>query len=150
MVAKKTAPRKTAPRKATVRNAAPTAEADGRVQRIEAFEQLLERGRGFGWQGVEPYVLGPEQGFDPPIRATYPRSLQALDEIDRASRRGDTIAILRILFSEDDYFLVISRFDAYAAEHDLDSVQLLYGLGVAMIEHFMGGGASEVGGTRAS
>ncbi|MBF6422030.1 hypothetical protein IU436_25405 [Nocardia farcinica] len=146
------APRKTAPRKAPVRKApTPKVETDlqeRRRRQVELFEQLRTRAAGMAVAEApagKTYTLGPAEGFDPPVVATYPTDLAAQVELDLASRSGDTVEFLRIVFGEYGFLRIVQAFNGQP-----DGLRLLAGLQLRLTDHFLGRGASEAGGTAAS
>lgn len=141
-----TQPRKAAARaKAPAKKAAPSPHRD----KIVAFEEFRDRARTSGLrikgtQGVPPYVLGADRGFDPPIEIRWPTSLLAREDFDLASRHLDVFGMLRILLGTE-YRRVLEAFDTFD-----DSDELMIGLVMKIVDHFNGVGASDAGGTPAS
>ncbi|MFE2998664.1 hypothetical protein ACFXG4_27135 [Nocardia sp. NPDC059246] len=139
------------PRKTTARKTvAAERPASPHREKIVAFEDLRERARASNLYlksaaDSEPFVLGPERGFDPPIEVNWPSSLLAREDFDIASRRTDIFGMLRILLGSD-FRRVLEAFDRLS-----DSEELLVGLTMRIVDHFNGVGASDVpGGTPAS
>lgn len=123
------------------------APAKTTAEKVQDFEFLRQRANGFElFTGQrEPYVLGPEHGFDPPLVAKFPERLSQQVELDVASRRGDTVAILHILLG-DQLLPVVRKFEAFG-----DAERLLGGLMLRIMDHFLGDGAGDVpGGSPAS
>lgn len=119
------------------------------VDRIGAFEDFRARahasGRQMGFKDIEPYVLGPERGFDPPVVVDYPTDLVALDAYEQAARSQNVLKMLEILLGEDR-LRVYAAFDRFP-----DKLNLLLGMALAIQDHFLGVGSSDVpGGTGAS
>lgn len=145
-----------APRKRAPKAAAPKPEPAPSPHReaIAAFEELRDRAQRSGYtfavDAVEPYVLNG--GFEPPIQATWPRSLVEREQLDHALRTGNIYNTLRLLFGETDYARVLTEFDRYAEVHpEVSGAELLMGLRMKVVDHFVGPGASDVpGGTPAS
>ncbi len=121
-----------------------------REERIETFEYLRARGRRSSLspkaaEDIEPYLLGSDKGFDPPIAVGLPEGLVALAALDQAWRSGDAFGILKLLLGSE-YHRVLKAFDTQP-----DSMILLVGLAADITTRFMGKGAADVpGGTPAS
>lgn len=162
--ARKAAPRKATPAKPTAGRARPRRasaqpfipdpppdpEADEAVaQRIALFDELRARAGdspGIVPRGVsEPYVLGPEAGFDPPLVARFPDDLELKLELEVATRRGDQLGGLNIMLGDEGLLRVVRLFKQFQ-----DGDKLLVGLYLRLQDHFLGRGAAEVGGTPAS
>jgi hypothetical protein len=126
---------------------------DARQQQIQAFEHLRQRASKSPFSAskvmagqAEPYVLGPDKGFDPPISVSQPTGLRNLEALDNAWRARDMFGILRVMMGSIQYERVVAQFDQYP-----DAWDLLVGLVMDITDHFQGAGASEVpGGTQAS
>lgn len=89
----------------------------------------------------EPFILGPEHGFDPEIRIEKPVFTDRLS-LAEASQRKDVVGMLRIIFKAD-----FARFlNALNAQGD-DADLIALGVATAVLEHFYGSGIGEaVGG----
>ncbi|MFC9892110.1 hypothetical protein ACFVMC_00310 [Nocardia sp. NPDC127579] len=137
------APRKTPPRRTSPKKAPPKTLPE----KIAAFDELRAMAGDARLVGtvMEPYELGPELGFDPPVVARFPSDLEDKVALDIASRRGDTIGILAVLLGDAGLLRVLQ---AFKTEDDGD--RLLIGLQMRLTNHFLGRGAAEAGGTAAS
>lgn len=128
-------------------------EDAARQQQIQVFEHLRQRASKSPFSASkvmagkpEPYVLGPDKGFDPPITVTQPTGLRNLEALDNAWRARDMFGILRVMMGSAQYERVVAMFDQYP-----DAWDLMVGLVMDITDHFQGAGASEVpGGTQAS
>ncbi|RBO87024.1 hypothetical protein [Nocardia puris] len=143
------APRKTPARKAPAKKTAAPKPADAAAAaRNAAFESLRQRAAGieFVEANIEPYVLGPDMGFDPPIVIKWPENDAVRWSLELAARRGDAVAFIGALVSDPDMLRII------AATYDQpDAKRILYGLYLRLQDHFFGAGAGDVpGGTPAS
>jgi hypothetical protein len=136
--------------RATTAKSTRTKAQSPREERIEAFEEFRRRAQRSPLstarlREVEPYVLGPDKGFDPPIAIAMPTGLVELSAFDQAWRASDPFSMLRILLGSE-YLRVLRAFDTQP-----DAMDLLSGLAMAVTDHFLGQGASDVpGGSRAS
>ena len=94
----------------------------------------------------DEYVLGPEDGFDPPIRVPRP-DLATIDIIDEASRTGDLFGTLRALMGKDNWRHFLAEISPAP-----NPEELVLGLSVDILEHFFGKDAlsSILGGSTAS
>lgn len=132
------------------RKRAPAKKAAPRQRNVQSFEEYRRRAHAANMSlkldnDAEPYLLGPEQGFDPPIAMVPPKGLVASEQFDRAMRANDVFGALRQLLGSE-YMRVLEAFDTQD-----DAPDLLLGLLLAATDHFKGQGATEVpGGTRAS
>lgn len=135
------APRR--PRKAPAKKAPPKTAAE----KITAFDELraIAGDAHLGGRHTEPYVMGAEFGFDPPLEAKFPTDLEGKIALDLAYRRNDAVAILAVLLGEPGLLRAVRAFKGEA-----DGDRLLVGLQLRLTDHFLGKGASEVGGTAAS
>lgn len=139
----------TPPRKrAAAKKASPRQK---QVENLRAFEEYRRRAHAANMSlkldgnDAEPYLLGPEQGFDPPIALVPPKGLVESEQFDRAMRSNDVFGALRQLLGSE-YMRVLQAFDTQD-----DAPDLLIGLLLAATDHFKGQGATAVpGGTRAS
>lgn len=138
------------PRKAPAKKAAPR-KAEATEAKVFNFEQFRDRaatvprGTRRAAQKMEPYVLGPDQGFDPPITVQFPTTLTGRVQVDQLSRRDDIYGLLQVLMG-GQFMRVVATFDQFD-----DGEELLLGLAYKILDHFYGQGAGDVpGGTPAS
>jgi hypothetical protein len=179
--AKKPAPRKTAARKAAPRKASPQPPADVDVdaEREAAAQQQLRDdaqrarenlvdfeayrararmrlGNTAEPQQIVPFVLGPAQGFDPPIVITMPEATRDQLAIDEYVEDGKPIKALRLMFNgrPDDFDRTLDAFDAQVkalradGEH-ITTPELVIALWLRVLDHFtaqVGPGAADVPG----
>lgn len=142
MTARKTATARRAPAK----KAAPATVEE----RTANFDEFRRRANGFTFTtqvatSRPPYVLGPEQGFTPPVVVAFPEKLTGQVQLDQCIRREDYFGALSVLLG-GQLMRVVGEFDKYE-----DGMALLTGLVLAIIDHFTGPGASDVpGGIAAS
>ncbi|MGY1945340.1 hypothetical protein [Nocardia asiatica] len=137
------APRKTAARKVAAKKAPPRTVPE----KIAAFDELraIAGDAKLSVAVSEPYELGEEWGFDPPVIARFPVDLEGKIVLDMASRRDDSIGILSVLLGDRQLLRVVQAFKTQP-----DGDRLLIGLEMMLSNHFLGRGAAEVGGTPAS
>lgn len=115
----------------------------------DKFEQFRERALATpGMAGVtnpvitrEPFVLGEEQGFNPPIELEAPTFADRLVFTD-ATDRGDTMAVLRVVFKQN-LGRVIDAITRWETETGETGELVLMGIAVSYIEHFYGKGAAD-------
>lgn len=134
---KKSAAKKTAPKPKTREeaNVAKFFEFKDRAADLDVEDQ----------KKLEPYVLGKDKGFDPPIYVNFPDSLSGMIALDKAQREDDMFALLRILMGEVNFNRVIYAFDS-ATSSQKEGVRLIIGLAYTLMDHFYGQGASKVEG----
>lgn len=89
---------------------------------------------------IPPYVLGPEMGFDPPIKVEFPDDIERMFLLDRALSNNNYFAALDVLFGGSTR-RILRRFKS-----EPDPERLLIGLIMTITDHFMGKGASTVPG----
>lgn len=147
-----TTARKAPAKKATKRPSSKQAEPTTLEQRVDAFEALRNRARGSALNvatpvaSQEPFVLGPEDGFDPPLIIEWPASLPQRVALEVTSRHGQVVGFMQNLLPDRDFIRVIAMFAPFP-----DADRLLVGLYLQILEHFFGPGAGDVpGGTPAS
>lgn len=145
------------PRKAPAKKAAPKRTPEQRQRdNVINFNEFRERAKGLSIpdrRNVEPYVLGPDQGFAEPITAAWPDDLEREIGLINAIRAMDNhvdelafIDVVRILFGESGFRYILRVFDTQP-----DKYTLLTGLVLQVLDHFRGQGAGSVpGGTPAS
>ncbi|MGY2036620.1 hypothetical protein ACW9HF_15165 [Nocardia gipuzkoensis] len=135
--------RKTAARKTVAKEAPPRTVPE----KIAAFDELraIAGDAKLSAAVTEPYELGAEWGFDPPVVARFPTDLEDKIVLDMASRRDDAIGILSVLLGDAGLLRVVQAFKTQP-----DGDRLLIGLQMRLSNHFLGRGAAEVGGTPAS
>ncbi len=140
-------PRKSTARKAPAKKVAPkTVEA--RVFQFEEFRDrasTVPRATRKPAAEIKPYVLGRDQGFDPPITVQFPKDLTGRVRVDQLSRQNDIFGLLQVLMG-GQFMRVVQTFDQFD-----DGEELLIGLAYRILDHFYGQGAGDVpGGTPAS
>ncbi|MDG3012456.1 hypothetical protein G4X40_20155 [Rhodococcus sp. D2-41] len=115
-------------------------------KKISRFEQLRERAAATGKPSVtDNYVLGVDDGFDPPIVIAKP-DLDKQETLFYLNRGGDAFGLLREFVGNDDY----DRIKA-AIKDDPHADALLVEIVKDITDHFAGKGASDVpGGSKAS
>lgn len=134
------APRKTPAKKVTPRKAV--------AEKIDTFEALRRRAgdQGLNISEPEPYILGADRGFDPPLVISYPTKLSDKVALDVAARRADYVSFLHTLLGDTGFARVLAAFD-----NEPDGERLLIGLQLIVLDHFLGRGAGDVpGGSPAS
>ncbi|MBF6301166.1 hypothetical protein IU459_27010 [Nocardia amamiensis] len=116
-------------------------------EKIAAFDELRAIAGDYELIAAvtEPYELGQEWGFDPPVIARFPADLENKVLLDMASRRADAIGILSVLLGDVGLLRVVQAFKTQP-----DGDRLLIGLQMRLTNHFLGRGAAQVGGTAAS
>ncbi|HNP58429.1 hypothetical protein [Gordonia sp. UBA7599] len=171
--AKKPAPRKTAAKKAAPRKAAPrpaAAETDEQQQlrddaqrardNLADFEAYRARARARLGETTErqivPFVLGPKQGFSPPIVITMPEATKHQLELDELVEDGKAIKALRLMFNgrPQDFDRILDAFDEQvkvlrADGEDITTPELVIALWLRVLDHFtaqVGPGATDVPG----
>ncbi|WP_280471008.1 hypothetical protein [Nocardia cyriacigeorgica] len=153
--AKKTPTKRVPAKRAPVKSAdaaAPDRVSDDRAKQISAFEALRDRAAKIEDGILTPptrrpvVVLGPEEGFDPPIIATPPTSLTQRTVLDMVSRNFDVLGILNVLIGPQELLRVAGMF-----EQQGDGNKLMAGLALMVLDKVYGRGAGDVaGGTPAS
>lgn len=140
------------PRKAPAKKAAPTRTPAAKVAAdIEQFEDFRSRASKLGVKkkqdaNIDPYVLGEDRGFDPPIEITFPKDLPSQIAFDQAARADDVFGMLGILAGKRNLMRIATAFDQFD-----DGMALMAGLVYAVLDKFRGPGAGDVpGGTPAS
>lgn len=140
------APARKAPAKRT-----PPRPATKTEDNIAAFDALRARARGSSLQvltpaGGGPFILGPEEGFDPPLVVEWPQDLPRKIALEVAARNSNVVPFLQILLDEYQFAKVV----AVLSQAD-DGDRLIIGVYLRIMEHFFGPGAGDVpGGTPAS
>ncbi|MBF6328731.1 hypothetical protein [Nocardia transvalensis] len=140
-------PKKAVPRKAAGKAPEPNPVAE----KIAAFDALRDRARGSTLQVLtpasdDPFRLGPEDGFDPPLVVEWPQDLPTKIGLEATARVGNIVPFLQLLLGDRDLMRVVAAFSRFA-----DGERLLVGLYLRIMEHFFGPGAGDVpGGTPAS
>lgn len=90
---------------------------------------------------VDDFVLGPDEGFDPPVVATFPLSMKDQEAYYYASREGNPFAQMRIVLGDAQYERVRDMFDQVP-----DGQDLMVGLSAMLLDHMQGKGADDVPG----
>lgn len=132
-------PRKTTPRK-TAAAAVPAEETQ-----FEKFGRFRARASNLTVAAspvdeIEPFVLGEDDGFDPPIAVQFPKDLEHQYLLDRALRAQDHFGVLEILMG-GELRRVLRVFSAHE-----DGAQLLVGLVYTIMDHYLGRGGTDVPG----
>lgn len=89
----------------------------------------------------DPFVLGEEHGFNPPIEVEKPVYTDRL-AIEEMSRNGDAVGILRLLFKSD-----FRRFLVALNEQGDDAEEIAIGVFLEIMSHFYGDGIADEMGT---
>ena len=167
--AKKAAPRKTTPRPATDEAADLEAveqqqlrdDAQRARDNLADFEAYRARARARLGPTAEqkqiiPFVLGPDQGFEPPIVIAMPDATKDQLAIDELASNGKPVQALRLMFNgrPDDFDRVLDTFDAQVkvlrADGDrITTAELIIALWLRVLDHFteqVGPGAVDVPG----
>lgn len=167
--AKKAAPRKTTPRPATDEAADLEAveqqqlrdDAQRARDNLADFEAYRARARARLGQTVEPkqivpFVLGPKQGFSPPIVITMPEATKHQLALDELVEDGKAIKALRLMFNgrPQDFDRILDAFDDQvkvlrADGEDITTPELVIALWLRVLDHFttqVGPGAGDVPG----
>lgn len=161
----KSAPRKTAAQKAAEEQSVAEQQLRDDAQRAREnlvdFEAYRARarmrlGNTAEPQQIVPFVLGPAQGFDPPIAITMPEATRDQLAIDEYVEDGKPIKALRLMFNgrPDDFDRTLDAFDAQVkalradGEH-ITTPELVIALWLRVLDHFtaqVGPGAADVPG----
>ncbi len=161
----KSAPRKTAAQKAAEEQSVAEQQLRDDAQRAREnlvdFEAYRARarmrlGNTAEPQQIVPFVLGPAQGFDPPIVITMPEATRDQLAIDEYVEDGKPIKALRLMFNgrPDDFDRTLDAFDAQVkalradGEH-ITTPELVIALWLRVLDHFtaqVGPGAADVPG----
>lgn len=161
----KSAPRKTAAQKAAEEQLVAEQQLRDDAQRAREnlvdFEAYRARarmrlGNTAEPQQIVPFVLGPAQGFDPPIVITMPEATRDQLAIDEYVEDGKPIKALRLMFNgrPDDFDRTLDAFDAQVkalradGEH-ITTPELVIALWLRVLDHFtaqVGPGAADVPG----
>ncbi|WP_072814276.1 hypothetical protein [Rhodococcus zopfii] len=134
------------PRKSTARKAAPRAKESS----FETFSRFRARAANLSFtfdnsEVIEPFVLGPDDGFAPPVVVQFPDDLENQYVLDRCLRNNDFFGALEVLM-RGDLRRVLQAFSAAEDGH-----RLLAGLVYSIMDHFLGrGGADVPGGSQPS
>lgn len=109
------------------------------------FEQFRDRAMTVGVPAQkmvtdEPYVLGEDEGFNPPIELPRP-ALRARMISEDALRKGDTLTVSQIVFGPYAD-RILSRLEDYESETGESASIVLVGLFYDYFEHFYGEGAA--------
>lgn len=129
-------------RKATTRT------TRSRQEKVAAFDAFRARAAAASitTYAPEPFTVGPEYGFNPPLVAKWPTKLTDKVMLDTAADRGQTGDVLRILLGPAQLLRAAQAFEPFP-----DGDQLLAGLCMHIWEGMLGAGAGDVpGGTAAS
>lgn len=144
-------PRKSTARKAPAMKAAVRTPQEKVADNIAMYDEFRQRAKNLRItrgtdRKIEPYVLGPEKGFDPPIHITFPTSLPDQIAFDQCARADDVFGMLGVLAGKRNLMRIAREFDQFD-----DGLVLMGGLVYKMLDHFQGAGAGDVpGGTPAS
>ncbi len=167
--ARKTAPRKTAAQTAARKAADEKAVAEQQLRddaqrardNLASFEDYRARARARLGPTAEqkqiiPFVLGPDQGFEPPIVIAMPDATKDQLAIDELASNGKPVQALRLMFNgrPDDFDRVLDTFDAQVkvlrADGDrITTAELIIALWLRVLDHFteqVGPGAVDVPG----
>lgn len=110
-----------------------------RARGIALRQKTHQRKRGFVTD--EPFVLGEEYGFNPPIKIQKPVYTDRL-AIEEMSRAGNANGVLRLMF-KDDY----RRFLAALNDTGDDAEEIALGVFIDIQTHFYGEGIMDELGT---
>jgi len=140
--------RKTAARTRTAPKTLTTPAETGETAEKTNFDKFSEfRARAAGVNipdaftaEIPPYVLGPDQGFDPPVSLEFPDRFEQQVQFEMALRAQDYFAALQVLAGRD-FGRIIHAFGQVE-----DSYRLLAGLTLKIVDHFTGRGAADVPG----
>lgn len=145
------------PKKSTPKKATPRSAEKRQADNVVDFNEFRKRAEGLELPDnravMDPYVLGPDQGFTETIEARWPADLENEIALINAIRAMDNhvddlafIDVVRILFGESGFRYILRVFNTQP-----DKYALLTGLVLSVIDHFRGQGAGAVpGGTPAS
>ncbi|RJO74173.1 hypothetical protein D5S18_18645 [Nocardia panacis] len=112
------------------------------------FERLRRRAAEFndGRPKIADYILGAEEGFDPPVRVRFPLKIQQREDYYAALHRNDVMGMMIALMGHDEYQRVKRTLDAFD-----DGGDLFDGLALDLVDHVNGRGAQDIpGGSPAS
>lgn len=134
-----------ATRKTPARAVTKPAEQEQETTNFDAFSAFRARAAKLniaaaGAVEIEPFVLGPDQGFDPPISVGFPKTLEKQYVLERCLRAQDHFGALEVL-TGDQMLRIVRTFSAQEDGH-----LLLVGLVYMVMDHFLGRGGSEVPG----
>jgi len=109
------------------------------------FEQFRDRAMSVGvtvqdMVTNDPYVLGEEEGFDPPIELPRP-ALRARMIAEDALRKGDALTVSQIVFGPHAD-RILARLEQYERETGDNANAVLMGLFYDYFSHFYGEGAA--------
>ncbi|WP_418345273.1 hypothetical protein [Rhodococcus pyridinivorans] len=131
------------PRKSTTRKTqtepAEQATSFDQFSRFRARAQKLT----FAFDGaetIEPFVMGEDDGFDPPVVVKFPEDLEKQYLLERCLRGNDHFGALEILMG-GDLLRVIRAFSKQEDGH-----RLLVGLVYTIMDHYLGRGGTDVPG----
>ena len=110
-----------------------------RSRGLELQQKVGAKRRGFVTD--EPFVLGEDMGFDPPIVINKPVYTDRL-AIEEMSRAGNATGVLRLMF-KDDY----RRFLVQLNGAGDDAEEIALGVFIEIQEHFYGPGILDELGT---
>ncbi|BAH52293.1 hypothetical protein [Rhodococcus opacus] len=106
------------------------------------FDELYDRAKGKGEKRRADFILGEAEGFDPPIVITSP-DLFKRRLISVAQQKNDGFGVLEAAVGDPLSFgRILERLNEYGD----DAPAMLGALGIKVIDHFFGRGASEAPG----
>lgn len=105
---------------------------------------------------IVPFVLGPAQGFNPPIVITMPEATKHQLALDELVEDGKAVKALRLMFNgrPQDFDRILDAFDEQvrvlrADGEDITTPELVIALWLRVLDHFtaqVGPGAVDVPG----
>lgn len=113
------------------------------AKKIASFEEFRERAlkatRSPNAPSIvtdEPFVLGPEDGFDPPVVIEKPNFTLRFN-LSEAMNNGDVSKVLRLVLM-NDINRVFHVIDEYERETGVSGDEIITGIVISYFEHFYG------------